>query len=166
MFWTIVTIILFKLLPYLLTVFLQLYCFFLLVFYPWLYNRAGELFLTIKKHKYRQLLFVGLGAYLFVLGGNICSLDNIWVAEIADSLISISLFLWLRLFYPIEFREKGVVILGYLVRWSKICRYKWQSDRLLLEHKTWFGDRKTKIRVNRQQQLQVEFILRKKLTVV
>ena len=37
---------------------------------------------------------------------------------------------------------------------------------MLLEHKTWFDDRKTKIRVNRQQQSQVEFIWRKKLTVV
>ena len=166
MFWTIVAIILFKLLPYFLSVFLQSYCLLLIVFSQWLYNQSGELFLTLQKHKYRQLLFIGVVTCLFVLGANICSLDNIWFAEVADSLISIGFFLWLRAYYPIEFREKGVVIFGYLIRWSKICRYQWQNNLLLLEHKTWFGDRKAKIRVNRQQQSQIEFILRKKIIIV
>ena len=149
MFCTIVTIILFKLLPYLFLVFLQLYCLFLIVFFQLLYNRPRKLFLTLKKHKYRQLLFIGVGTCLFVLGGNICSLDNIWFAEIADSLISIGFFLCLRSFYPIEFREKGVVILGCLVRWSKVNHYEWQSDRLLLQHKTWLGDRKLNLSCER-----------------
>lgn len=123
------------------------------------YRQAGEILLVLPKPKWRGFILLGLTVIPIVAS---LRTQN---ALLIGAWYGITATLWLQLFFPLEFREKGIMISGSFVRWSRIKSYQWQeqdSQRLFLKLETPGWKRKW-IRISPTKRSQVEHILQEKL---
>lgn len=128
------------------------------------YDQAGEPLLIFPKSKQRWFILLGLGT-IFII--TIISTQN---ALIIGGLSGVIANLWLQLVCPIELREHGIMISGFLVRWSRIQSYEWQEgqspEHLLLKFKSRNWKKRWKIKISSAKRSQVDQILQDKLVKV
>lgn len=136
------------------------------------YRLAGEVLLTLSKSKNQKLIAITVSIALLVIGIYFMSQDttenpnNLYIG-ISSMFCGWAAIFWIQNFLPIELREKGMMISGSLVRWSRIDSYQWQDKQsLLLKLKPWLGNwyRTGKIRISPGKRELVEEILNEKLS--
>lgn len=130
------------------------------------YRQAGERLLILPKPKTKLRWFI-----LLVLS-TICIIASFRTqnALIIGGLSGVIVNLWLQFACSIELREHGIMISGFLVRWSRIQSYEWQEgqspEHLLLKFKSRNWNKRWKIRISSAKRSQVDQILHDKLVKV